>query len=158
MEAAIEIFPLPNMGKSQYVTCAKECEVEDLQPFSGCFRCLVQRRSVVALGRSNLVRRECSVRVRMVWLVFWKHLGDVLVDDVGKHGVHGSKIMQRAPRVVKLSLIMFPESNLQHREFNGWIVRENGGHMYRIVVDVWVLEYLRGYLCTREVMLSCNIT
>jgi len=53
---------------------------------------------------------------------------------------------------------MFSESNLQHRKVNGRTIRVNDDHMYRIVIDVWILEDLRGYLCTREVVLPCNIT
>ena len=158
MEATIEKFPLPNMGKSRHVACAKKCGVGDLQPLSGCFEYSVQRGGVVALGRSNLVRRECSVTVRMAQIVCWEHLCDVLVDDICEHGVHGPKVMQRASCIVKLSLVMFSKGDLQHRMINGWVVRRNGSHMYRIVIDAWVLEDLRGYFCTREVVLPCNIT
>ena len=52
---------------------------------------------------------------------------------------------------------MFLESNLQHRKINERIIRVNDDHMHHIVIDVWILEDLRGYLCTREVVLSCNI-
>jgi hypothetical protein len=87
-----------------------------------------------------------------------KYLCDVLVNDIGEHGVHGSEVVQCASCTVELSLVMFSKSNLQHRRINGWSISGNGGHMYRIVVDVWVLEDLRRYLCTREVVLPRNIT
>jgi len=52
----------------------------------------IQRCSIVALGEPNLAGRECSPVVGMesVWR---KYLGDVLVDDIGEHGVHGSKVV-----------------------------------------------------------------
>ena len=93
MEAAIEKFPLPNMGKSQYVTWVEKCGVGDLRPLTGSFECSVHRRGIVALGKSNLARIECSVTAGMVQMVCWEYLCDILVDDIGEHGVHGPEIM-----------------------------------------------------------------
>lgn len=43
----------------------------------------------------------------------WRnYLCDILVDDVGEHGVHCSNVMQCASRIAELSLVVFPKSNL----------------------------------------------
>ena len=130
------------MDKPWYVRWVRERGVRDLQSLLRYIESLVQRCGVVALGKPDLEERECSGTAGMMRAVRRNDLCNVLVDDVGEHGVYRSEVMQRASCVVKLSLVMFSESNLQRREINGLFIRSGGGHVYRIVFDVWVFENL----------------
>lgn len=44
-------------------------------------------------------------------------------------------------------------------QFDQWVDhREECRRTHHIVVDIWILEDLRGYLCTGKMVLACGVT
>lgn len=106
------------MGKYQYVI-SEEMLWGGFTVVASMLECSIQRRSVVTLGKPDLEGRKGSAAVGMGCSIRRTYLCNVLVDDVGEHGIHGSKVVQCASSIVKLSLVMFPKSNLHCSQISG---------------------------------------